>query len=225
MTTQQRILEFARQIKQNNNREWFNENKNWYNEVRAEFEQLTTELIREISKFDEEVKHLTPKDCVYRIYRDVRFSPDKSPYKTYFGAYIAAPSGRKSERGGYYLHLEPDAPFASIGIWSPEPSVLKALRQSIYDNIDELNEICDKPDFKKYFNGFNEEDKLKTVPKGFPKEFSEVELLKLKHYFVEYRLDDKIVKSDNFVSDIVSIFKAGYQLNRFLNYTVDEIAY
>lgn len=225
MTLQQNILEFVQCLKQNNNREWFNENKDWYNKVRTEFEQLTADLIYEISKFDKEVKHLTPKECLFRIYRDVRFSPDKSPYKTHLGAYIAAPNGRKSPRGGYYLHLGHDMSFASIGIWCPEPKVLKELRQSVYNNVDELNEIRNKSDFKKYFKNFNDEDKLKTIPKGYPKDFPEADLLKLRHFFIDYKLDEKLFESNSFVSDIASIYKAGYPLNQFLNYTVDEITY
>ena len=225
MTPQQNVLEFAAALKANNNREWFNENKDWYNKVRVEFEQITADLIHEISKFDEEVKHLTPKDCLFRIYRDVRFSHDKSPYKSHFGAYIAAPNGRKSQRAGYYLHLEPGMAFASLGIWCPQPNVLKALRQSVYDNIEELDEILNESGFKKYYGQLSNEDSLKTVPKGFPKDFSHAELLKLKHYTTEHKIEEKILKSENLASAISPIYQAGYALNRFLNYTVDEVAY
>ena len=101
--------------------------------------------------------------------------------------------------------------------------MLKALRQSVYDNIDELNEIRFQPDFSRYFNSFFEEDKLKTVPKGFPKDFPDAELLKLKHYLVEYKLDDTILYADDFVLKVVEILKQAYPFNKFLNYTVDEI--
>lgn len=223
MSVPKNILEFARQLKQNNNREWFNENKDWYKQVHAQFEQLTATLISKIAEFDEEIKYLTPKECMFRIYRDVRFSHDKSPYKTYFGAYMAAGGGRKSPKGGYYLHLDPAGSFLSVGIWAPEPPVLKALRQSVYDNIDELNEIREAPDFKKYFSGFFEEGKLKNVPREFPKDFPEAELLKLKHYLVNFSLDEKMLGADDFVAKAVDVFKAGYPFNRFFNYTVDEL--
>ncbi len=161
MASPKNILQFASQLKKNNNREWFQENKEWYNQVRNEFEQLVDDLIQKISEFDGEINNLSSKECIFRIYRDVRFSYDKTPYKTYFGAYIASGGGRKSPRGGYYLHLEPDSAFVSTGIWSPEPVVLKALRQSIYDNIDELNEIRSNPGFSRYYKNFHEDDKLK----------------------------------------------------------------
>ncbi len=223
MVVPQDILQFVDQLKRNNNREWFNENKDWYNKVRGDFEQLTAELIAEISGFDDELKSLTPKECIFRIYRDIRFSYDKTPYKTYFGAYMAAKGGRKSVRGGYYLHLEPGSSFLSVGIWSPEPNLLKALRQSVYDNIEELNEIRSQKDFARYFPRFFEEDKLKNVPKGFPKDFPDAELLKLKHYLVDFPLSEDMLKAEDFVRRATDVFKTGYQFNRFLNYTVDEL--
>ncbi|MEI8085544.1 MAG: DUF2461 domain-containing protein, partial [Paludibacter sp.] len=100
------LLQFLSELTINNNREWFAENKAWYDKVRAEFELLSKDLIVEISKFDEEIKHVEAKDCVFRIYRDTRFSHDKTPYKTHFGVFIATAGGRKSQRGGYYLHLD-----------------------------------------------------------------------------------------------------------------------
>ena len=217
------ILQFLRELKINNNREWFAENKKKYDEVRIIFEKICKDLILEISKFDEDIKHVEVKDCVFRIYRDTRFSNDKTPYKTHFGTFIASAGGRKSQRGGYYLHLDPAGCFVATGVWAPEPNFLKALRQSVFDNIDELNEIRNHPDFSRYFNSFFEEDKLKTVPRGFPKDFPDAELLKLKHYLVEYNLDDSILKSDNFVKSVAEIVKCAYPLNKFLNFTVDEI--
>ncbi|MDR3651334.1 MAG: DUF2461 domain-containing protein [Paludibacter sp.] len=216
------ILQFLRELKKNNNREWFAENKGWFEQVRMEFEELSKNLILEIAKFDEEIKHVEVKDCVFRIYRDIRFSHDKTPYKTHFGVFIANAGGRKSQRAGYYLHLDPTGCFVSMGVWCPEPNLLKALRQSVYDNIDELNEIRHSTEFSQYFNSFFEEDKLKSVPRGFPKDFQDAELLKLKHYLVDFKLDDSILKADNFIPRIGGIMKCAYPFNQFLNYTVDE---
>ncbi|HEY6914346.1 MAG TPA: DUF2461 domain-containing protein [Paludibacter sp.] len=219
----QNILQFLEELKINNNREWFAENKARYDGLRADFEKLSKDLILEISHFDEDIKHVEVKDCVFRIYRDTRFSHDKTPYKTHFGVFIASAGGRKSQRGGYYLHLDPDGCFVAAGVWCPQPDLLKALRQSVYDNIDEMNEIRHNPEFSRYFNDFYEEDKLKTVPRGFPKDFPDAELLKLKHYMVEYKFDEKMLESDNFVQQVAQIVKCAYPLNRFLNYTVDEV--
>jgi uncharacterized protein (TIGR02453 family) len=217
------IIRFLSELNLNNNRDWFAENKAWYDQVRIEFEKLSKELIVGISSFDEDIKHVDVKDCVFRIYRDTRFSHDKTPYKTHFGVFIASAGGRKSQRGGYYLHLDPAGCFVAVGVWCPQPDLLKALRQSVYDNIDELNEIRNSPSFSGYFTTFFEEDKLKTVPRGFPKDFPDAELLKLKHYLVEYKLDNNIISSPDFVQQVVDVVKCAYPLNRFLNYTVDEV--
>jgi len=216
-------LQFLKELKINNNREWFAANKAWYEEVRVDFEKMCKELILEISKFDEEIKHVEVKDCIFRIYRDTRFSNDKTPYKTHFGIYIASAGGRKSRRAGYYLHLDPDGCFVGTGVWGPEPNVLKALRQSVFDNIDELNEIRNNPEFSQYFKEFFQEDKLKNVPPGFPKDFPDAELLKLKHYLVDFKFNDSHLKSENFVQIVGGILKCAYPLNQFLNFTVDEL--
>ncbi|MFT3754280.1 MAG: DUF2461 domain-containing protein [Paludibacter sp.] len=129
------ILQFLEELKINNNREWFAENKDKYDVVRSDFEKLSKELIQQIAGFDEDIKHVDVKDCVFRIYRDTRFSHDKTPYKTHFGVFIASAGGRKSQRGGYYLHLDPAGCFIATGVWCPQPDLLKALRQSVYDNI------------------------------------------------------------------------------------------
>lgn len=217
------IINFLRELNENNNREWFAQNKSRYERVRSKFEEISRLLIAEISVFDNDIKNVDVKDCVFRIYRDIRFSTDKTPYKTHFGVYIASAGGRKSQRGGYYLHLDPAGCFIAVGVWCPPPNILKALRQSICDNIDELNEIRNEVGFNTYFKTFFEEDKLKNVPAGFPRDFPDAELLKLKHYMVEYKLDDKLLNAPDFVSQLVQIARVGYPLNKFLNYTVDEV--
>jgi uncharacterized protein (TIGR02453 family) len=172
---------------------------------------------------NEEIKYVNLKDCLFRIYRDIRFSPDKSPYKTNFGVYIAAGGGRKSPRGGYYLHLDPTGSFVSVGIWNPEPKVLKVLRKSVFENIDEFNEIRSNPEFSTYFSYFLEDGKLKKIPAGFPKDFPYAEFLKLRHYIVDYELDASFFEDNHVVPRLAGIMKAGYPLNQFLNFTVDEL--
>ena len=217
------IINFLKELNENNNREWFAQNKSRYEKVKSKFEEISRLLISEISVFDNDIKNVDVKDCVFRIYRDIRFSTDKTPYKTHFGVYIASAGGRKSQRGGYYLHLDPAGCFIAVGVWCPPPNILKALRQSVCDNIDELNEIRNEASFNTYFKTFFEEDKLKNVPAGFPRDFPDAELLKLKHYMVEYKLDDKLLNAPDFVSQLVQIARVGYPLNKFLNYTVDEV--
>lgn len=126
------VIEFLSGLKANNNREWFQANKNQYEESREKILFITELLINEIRKFDKDIPAMDPKDCLFRIYRDVRFSHDKQPYKTHFGSYIAR-GGRKSTRAGYYFHIDPDASFLGGGIYMPESNVIKALRNAIYE--------------------------------------------------------------------------------------------
>lgn len=217
------IIEFLSDLSDNNNREWFAENKARYLSTKSEFEQIGQALIIEISKFDEEIKHVALKDCVFRIYKDIRFSHDKTPYKTHYGIFIAAGGGRKSPKGGYYFHLEPGRSFIAAGVWSPPPEILKGLRQSVYENIDELREIINEPEFHQYFGEFSTDGKLKNAPKGFPKEFPDIELLKLKHYMVEFPLSQTLLSDKNLITKLAGIYKTAYPLNRFMNYAVDEL--
>ncbi len=217
------IVDFLKELNVNNNREWFAENKSRYDVLKSYFDEICKDLVLRITEFDDDIKNVEVKDCVFRIYKDVRFSRDKTPYKTHFAIYIASNGGRKSQRGGYYLHIDPAGSFVAVGVWFPPSNILKALRQSVYDNIEELEEIINKDDFKNNFGNFYEEDKLKKVPTGFPKDFEHAELLKLKHYMVDYKLDNEIMGSDNAIEKIAKIVKKGYPLNKFLNYTVDEL--
>ncbi|MDO9153873.1 MAG: DUF2461 domain-containing protein [Paludibacter sp.] len=217
------IIRFLSGVKENNNREWFAENKSWYETAKSEFEEISKALILEISKFDEEIRHVDAKDCVFRIYRDTRFAHDKTPYKTHFGVFIAAAGGRKSKRGGYYLHIDPAGCFVAVGVWCPPPDLLKALRKSVYENIDELNEIRQLAGFSKYFPHFYDQEKLKTVPPGFPKDFQYAELLKLKHLMVEYQIEEMMLDQPDFVVQIAAILQCAHPLNKFLNFTVDEV--
>lgn len=218
------ILDFLSELKNHNDRVWFSEHKSEYDTARIDFEQICSSLILKIAAFDEDIRLVDVRDCVFRIYRDIRFSPDKTPYKTHFGAFIASAGGRKSDRGGYYLHLDPAGCFFSIGVWSPTPVVLKAIRRSIYDNIDEFNEIRNNPDFRTLFNdSFYEEDKLKTVPQGFSKDFPDAELLKLKHFMVTVDIDDNMLNSSEFVEKLAEIAEKSYPFLQFLNYSVDEV--
>lgn len=216
------ILAFLAELAENNNREWFAENKSRYQQAVADFEQMVNYAIGRIAEFDKDIAGMQAKDCIFRIYRDVRFSNDKSPYKQYFGAYISAKGGRKSERAGYYIHIEKGSCMLSGGIYCPQPAVLKALRQAVYDNIDEFKQIVEDPAFAKAFE-IGETDKLKTVPRGFPKDFADGEYLKQKHYTFTHLVPDDFFAADDCIDKAIEVFKLMYTGNRFLNYTVDEV--
>lgn len=218
------ILEFISELTKNNNREWFTAHKDWYEQSRQEFELICANFIQQVGVFDEEVRGLQPSDCIFRIYRDIRFSPDKTPYKNHFGAFFAKNGGRKSDRSGYYLHLQPGGnSLISCGIWCPPKELLTAVRQSIYDNIDEFLEIMEAPDFKKLYPQLWSFESLKKVPQGFPKDWEYSHYLKMKHYMVEHTLPDTLVAGEQFVNTVVEAAKISIPFNRFLNYTADEV--
>lgn len=216
------IFDFLRELRENNDREWFNAHKPEYLELKERFEKWVGELIERTADFDKEVRGLAVKDCVYRIYRDTRFSPDKTPYKTHFGAYIASPGGRNSNRAGYYVHLEPDGSLLGGGLYCPDPALLKRLRQDIYDNIEEFTSILQEKAFAKEFTGIDSTDKLKRVPAPFPPDFPQGDLLKYKHYDVVTYKPETFFEGTEAISRITEVFKKMYKFNRFLNYTVDE---
>ncbi|MDP4266393.1 MAG: DUF2461 domain-containing protein [Bacteroidota bacterium] len=211
----QKALPFLRELNNNNNREWFHNNKTWYEEAKKEFEIFLDELIIETGKFDENIKYLNSKDCIFRIYKDIRFSKDKTPYKTNFGGYIV-PGGKNSGRAGYYLHIQPDNSFIAGGIYMPAPEILKAVRQEIYYNISEFKEIMNNLVFKKYFNGIDGEV-ISRPPKDFPKEFPDIDLLKYKSYNVLCPLEDIEITSEGLFDYVIAAFKAMSPFNKFLN--------
>lgn len=215
------IFDFLRRLRMNNDREWFNQHKPEYLVLKAEFEGWVGQLIEKIAEFDSEIRGLAVKDCVYRIYRDTRFSPDKTPYKTHMAAYICAPRGRNSDRAGYYVHLEPDNCLIGGGLYCPEPALLKRVRRDIYDNIEEFTGILRSKGFAKEFRGLDAEGMLKKVPAPFPPDFPEGDLLKHKHYDVIVRKPDSFFEGAGAFERIVEVCKVMQPFNRFLNYTVD----
>lgn len=215
-------LGFLEQLQRNNNRPWFQERKEQYDVLRSQFEKDVFRLIQRIALFDPEIAGTEPKDCIYRIYRDVRFSPDKSPYKNYFSAYIAL-GGRKSERAGYYVHWQPDGCFLSGGVWCPPPRLLKMLRQAVFDHIEEFTEILDNPAFKQAFPDMQGEV-LQRIPQPFTKEtdFPRPDLLKRKDYVVIGSRPVSFFDCADWTEAAAADFEKMVPFNRFLNYTVDE---
>lgn len=217
------LIEFLTQLRCNNNREWFHTHKGEYDALRRQFVTDVEQLIARLATFDEELRTLRVEDCIYRIYRDIRFSPDKTPYKTYFSAYMAR-GGRKSPRAGYYLHIEPGNVALSGGIWCPESKVLKSLRRAIYDNLDEWHSIVEDPMFAQNFPVFVGET-LKTVPREFPKEGAHAEWVKRKDYTVWGIQPDTFVSQPDWVEQAAEKLRLLKPMNDFLNYTVDELDY
>lgn len=161
-----RLFDFLNKLAINNNREWFHHNKGEFDELRALWINDIQRLISLMSKYDDTLNGVDAKDCVYRIYRDIRFSPNKLPYKTYFSAVIAQ-GGRKTLKGCCYLHVQPGESGLHGGIWCPEMPLLTRLRHEVEDNIDEFMTIINDVGFKERYRLVG--DSLKSMPKGFDK--------------------------------------------------------
>lgn len=214
-------FDFILDLQFNNNRNWFQNNEFRYKQAKSEFEVFASALIAGLQKIDPEIGILEVKDCTYRIYRDVRFSPNKEPYKNNMGAYLVK-GGKKSPFAGYYIHLEPGASFIGGGVYMPEPAVLNAIRQEIFENNSEFRKIIDNPNFKKTFSGLYGE-KLKTAPKGFPKDFHDVEILKHKHYSPFASLDDEFWESENPEAIVLEGFATLKDFNHFMNRVIKGV--
>jgi uncharacterized protein (TIGR02453 family) len=208
-------LDFLKKLDKNNNRDWFQANKKVFDAAQDNLTAFTDYLIGEAGKFDDAVATLDPKSCVFRIYRDVRFSKDKSPYKTNLGAYIS-PGGRKSMQPGYYFHLQPGQSFIAGGKHLPDgPETLK-IRNAIANNTDEFLKIVGKKSFRDAF-GEMRGDKLKSAPKGFDPEHKAFEYLKLKEFMAFTELhDNKFLISAEFPKHLVKTMKEMFPLVSFL---------
>ena len=216
------ILDFMSRLALHNDREWFNAHKAEYQACHARFVAFSEAFIAHLAEQDDALIGLTAKDCIWRIYRDTRFSHNKSPYKDWLGVFVAPKGGRKSLRGGYYVHLQPGHCMFSAGIWAPSPELLKALRKEIEANYDELETIFANPHFQQYFTDFDTEDMLKRVPVGFDPEFVHADWLKRKGFTVTTPLSDDEVCSPDFLERVMDIATAAKSLNDFLNYTFEE---
>jgi uncharacterized protein (TIGR02453 family) len=209
------VIRFLQDLSENNNREWFQENKARYDESRKKALFLTEVIINEIRKFDPEIPLLDPKDCLFRIFRDVRFSHDKRPYKTNFGSFMAK-GGRKSVYAGYYFHIDPTGSFAGGGIYMPEAGPLKAIREYLAENGDEFLSLINDKNFKKIYPEMMD-DKLKTAPKGFSPDHEFIDLLRYKSFAFMKPFNQSEVFEGNYVEQLVETFKTLYPVNQFLN--------
>lgn len=215
------LLRFLTGLKNNNNREWFQKNKELYQEVLITTQEITRQLLNGMSGFEPGIINLTPSDCTYRIYRDVRFSIDKSPYKTHIGIFINPPYGKKSLRMGYYLHLEPKNCFLGAGNIGYPTKLLNKIRQEIYDNVEEYREIIENPLFKKTFPVVGD-DLLKSAPKGFPKNWEHLDLIRPRTFFANHQLNDFEIRQSDIISQLAEMFRIAKPFNDFVNYSVDE---
>jgi len=218
MPDMEHVLPFLKKLKKNNNKVWFDANRSSYEAVKKEAEQLVRDLVEQLGRTDATIAHLTPKDCMFRINRDVRFSKDKSPYKTNFGIALTS-GGKKSPLAGYYLHLEPGASFVGGGLWMPQPPVLAAVRQEIDYQFSELQSILGSAAFRKQYTALYTGDdvSLTRVPKGYDADNPAAEYLRLKSFLAMHPLDDGVVGSSTLAKTAVKAFVALKPVVDFLN--------
>lgn len=208
-------LDFLEDLRFNNNKTWFDENRQRYDQARAHFETLVGDIIQQFAPVDDLGK-TTAKDCIFRINRDVRFSKDKTPYKSNMGALIGN-GGRKTTGRSYYLNLEPGGSFIAGGVYAAMPDQLKKIRQVIADdNGKKLTAIINHKDFKKYF-GTMQGEALKTAPKGYLADHPAIELLKHKQFLAMHQLNDPDVLQDDFATHFINVSKALKPFERFFN--------
>lgn len=208
-------LDFLNDLSQNNKKEWMDDNKKRYQEAKNQVIELVAEVIEKASVFDPSLIGVEPKKTLFRINRDIRFSKNKDPYKTNFGAAIVN-GGRKSGNAGYYLHIKPNDCMVGGGVYQPMPEVMQKVRQEIDYNGEKIRSIIDHPDFKKILGEPYGEDRLKTAPKGYPKDHPNLDLLQLKHYVFMNKVTDKQATSKSFSDQIVKTYKTLYPFNQFL---------
>lgn len=211
----QSTLQFLKDLKNNNNKEWMDANKKRYESAKNDFEVFVSDMIKSLAKMDSSLSSLIPKQCIFRLNRDIRFSNDKSPYKTNFGAVFSA-SGKKHLGAGYYFHLQPGGTFAGGGIWQPDADGLKMIRQEIDYNFKDFEKIVKGKNFNDMFGGIDG-DKLVRPPKGYDESNPAIEYIKLKSFTVGRAVSDKEIVKDNIVQIATGVYKTMKPFNDFLD--------
>ena len=197
----QEVLAFLRQLEQNNDRDWFNDHKAEFKALESEMKDFYKEIETKLNLHDQ-----IEKTKAFRIYRDVRFSKDKTPYKTNFGASFTR--RKPALRGGYYVHIQPEnKSFIAVGFWNPNKDDLYRIRKEVEMDAEEIQEILQQKDLKKYW-GEVEGERLKTSPKGFDKEHPAIDLLNLKQWTFTKKFTDKEVVAHDFATTIDKHFQA-----------------
>jgi uncharacterized protein (TIGR02453 family) len=212
----QQTFDFLADLKANNSREWFHANKKRYEGASDEFKAVVTAWHAGLAPSYPEIAENDPKKAVFRIFRDVRFSTNKAPYKDHLGASLCK-GGRTAPFAGYYLHLAPGESFFAGGRWMPENAELKKIRQEIDYNYEQLKAITEAPDFKKIFGDLSDEHSLKTNPRDYPADHIAINWLKLKSFIVSVPITDEQVLAADFPERIVSYSKIMKPFLDFLN--------
>jgi uncharacterized protein (TIGR02453 family) len=212
-------LKFLKDLKKNNNKPWFDANRKKYEDAKADFLHFIQKVIDTYSKKDKSLSDLKAKDCMFRINRDVRFSKDKSPYKSNFGASINKGGRKAFNSAGYYFHLEPGQLFLGGGIYQPMPPELSKVRQEVDYSFKEFKKIIGSKKFKTIYKDLDKskEFTLSRVPKGYEADNPAAEYLKLKSYIAMTQLTDKDVVSKNLLKKTNDAFESLKPMIDFFN--------
>ena len=217
----QQLFQFLSDMAAHNDRAWFAAHRGEYEAAAQTFERVVGDMIARIGAFEPAVAGMQAKSALFRFYRDTRFSQDKSPYKRHFGAYIN-PRGKKSMHGGYYLHLQPGVEsMVAGGCWWFDAKVLRAVREDIAWRIDAFRRIVEAPDFKRLYPVVGEQA-LKTLPKGFPKDFPYPQYLRPRNYVVWHNLPDDFFLRADWQTKVAQYFRTMQPFVDFINETVDD---
>jgi len=213
-------LKFLKALEKNNSKEWFDQNRKAYEQAKSNYLDFVVEILGRMKKIDTSLADLEPKQCVFRINRDVRFRKNKAPYKTNMGASFSK-GGKKVQCAGYYFHLEPGASFIGGGFWMPMAPELNKIRQEIDYGFEEFNTIINKKKFKTSFGSLSESEKLTRPPKGYEAENPAIELLKLKSFIVMSEVKDAELTGKELANKVVDHFETMKPLVDFLNKAID----
>lgn len=211
-------LQFLEDLKNNNHRDWFQANQDRYESYKQDYRNTVEAFLDVMKPLDETLEQLEFKDCSYRINRDIRFSKDKTPYKTHMGIWMC--EGKKhTNLAGYYVHIEPESGFAGGGLYMPEAPALNKVRREIDGFYEELEDVLNAPDFKKVYGGLDTDEGmvLKSMPKGFDKNHPAIELLKFKTFLATAKISKKELLSKTFVQDTSEKLIVLKPLVEFLN--------
>lgn len=220
---QSSTLQFLKSLKLHNNKAWFDAHRTQYEQARADFELLVGNVLALMGKFDASITHLQPKDCTFRINRDVRFSKNKAPYKTNMAMYISAKGKKAMDCAGYYFHLEPGASFFAGGMWMPMAPQLKLIRQEIDYNLASFKKIVESKKIRETFGGLEKQDALLTrPPKGYEEDNPAIEYLKYKSFICSTPLPDDVLTQPILPKKIADLGKILYPFIGFLNEAVAQ---
>lgn len=209
MNIEKSTFTFLEDLKQHNDRDWFAEHKQRYTAANDNVKSLSNHLMARINEWDE-----IEKAKVFRIYRDVRFSKDKSPYKTNMGVNFVRATALR--RGGYYLHIQPGNVFAAGGFWRPESKDLKRIRQELDMDIDEIEAIQQDKNFKKHFGSITGE-KLKSSPRGYDKDHPHIEWLRMKQFLMVKNFTDAEILKEDFADKVNETFRAMLPFHNYMS--------